>query len=342
MGASAVTLLMVEAILAATALPQTAAISPHLQQMLDARDYAGAESLITAELSRSPNWEAGHLLLAQLYSQTGRYDFAERSALCAIHLRESLDGFMLLAVATMRLGRLNDSIGWLEKAARRSPDHAEIYRVLGLDYALGGALRESESAFGKAAALQPDNWENHYYRGRALFELGGFPEAQDSLQRAVQINTASVKAWTALGQVKERLGDDNAAEKSYRKALAMCGTGRECAWPLLQLGFLYRMRNMPRDALRFFRQAVQARSDWARPHFHLGKTLAEAGELGEACSELEQAVKLDQSRPEYHYQLAQVYRGLGQAQKATAQIESFRALADLESHAEPAAEFAQP
>lgn len=317
-------------------------VSPRLRQLLEARDYTEAEQAIRQGLARSPDWDTGHLLLAQIYLQTGRFDLAEQSAASATRIRESLDGLMLLATATMRLNRLNDSIGWLEKAARRRPDYPEIYKMLGLDYALGGALRESEQALRRAVELAPGNWEYQYLRGRALFELGRIQEAAASLLRAVELNRASAKAWTALGQVQERRGENDAAETSYRKALEACGAGHECAWPLLQLGFLYNVRSGPAQAAAWFRRAVAARPDWARPHFYLGKALAALDDLRGARGEFEQAVKLDESRSEYHYQLAQVYRQLGEVEKAGVQLARFRSLADLESNATPSAEFAQP
>jgi tetratricopeptide (TPR) repeat protein len=249
---------------------------------------------------------------------------------------------MLLATATMRLNHLNDSIGWLEKAARLRPDYPVIYQMLGLNYALGGALRESEQALRRAAELAPGNWEYQYLRGRALFELGRVKEAGVCLERAVELNRSSAKAWTALGQAQERLGENAAAETSYNTALAACGAGRGCAWPLLQLGFLYNVRSGPVQAAAFFRRAAEARPEWARPHFYLGKALAAVDDVRGARREFEEAVRLDESRSEYHYQLAQVYKLLGEAQKAGVQFARFRNLAALESHAAPAAEFAQP
>ncbi len=315
---------------------------PRLRQMLEARDYPGAERSVKEELARSPAWDAGHLLLARIYLETARYELAERAAGAAVRIRESVDGFMLLALATMRQNRLNDSIGWLEKAARIRPDHAEIYKLLGLDYALGGALGEAEKAFARAVQLGPAGWENHYYLGRAQFERGRLHESRASFERALELNGASVKAWTALGQVRERVEGFEAAQESYTRAISACGAGPDCAWPFLQLGYLMSTSSNPDSAIDFFRKAVETRPDWARAHFHLGKALASSGDLERARDELELAIRLDQSQSEYHYQLAQVYRGLGEDRKATAEFALFRKLADLESHVKPAREFAEP
>ena len=324
----------------AAAQDPPAQIPPPIQSLLEARRYSEAEQALRSQLQRTPQWERGHLLLAQIYNQTGRYEPAERHALSAIRIRESVDGFLLLGVAAMRLGKLNESLEWLEKAAKRRPDYAETYKVLGLDYALGGMLQESEKAFRRAVGLEPNNWEFHYFQGRALYELQQFRESQSALGRAIELQPSSVKARTALGQVLERLGDLPAAGRSYRKAEELCGAGSaECAWPLLQLGFLSLRETGDREAEPYFRQAVAARPDWAKPHFYLGKTLVTLGRLDEAQAELETAVRLDDSKSEYHYQLAQVCRRLGDAQKADRHLQRYQTLADLERSKRVPAEF---
>src|SRR5438309_1451375 len=163
-------------------------VPDNIQALLDAHQYAHAEQAVQSELEHFPNWETGHLLLAQIYNLTGRYDLAERSALAAIRQRESLDGFMLLALASMRLKKLNESIEWLDKAALQQPDNPEIYKLLGLDYALGGMLKESERAFRHSTELEPKNWELQYLLGRALYELELLSDSQKSLRQAIELN----------------------------------------------------------------------------------------------------------------------------------------------------------
>jgi tetratricopeptide (TPR) repeat protein len=314
-----------------------------IQTLVSARQFSQAEQAVQDRLQRSPDWDLGHLLLAQIYNSTGRYDLAERSARSAVRLRESLDGFLLLAVATMHSGQLNQSIGWLEKAAQRQADHPEIYKLLGLDYALGGMLRESEQAFRRSVELQPGNWELYYLQGRALYELGQLRETERILRQAIKLNPSSVKSWTALGQVQEKLYDSGSAEESYQKAVGLCGPQTsECAWPLLQLGYLTERQQGPQAAESYLRQAVAARPDWAKPHFYLGKTLAALGNLNAARTEMEAAVRLDEAKSQYHYQLALLYRQLKEPQRAKQHLERYRALVELERDKRAPAEFGSP
>lgn len=327
----------------AAAQPPPARIPEDIQALLDARRYSEAEQAIASQLQRTPDWDVGHVLLGQIANQAGRCAQAEQSGRAAIRLRESVDGFTVLAVAAMHLGKLNESIEWLEKAANRRPDYAEIYRVLGLDYALGGNLVESEKAFRRAAELEAQNWELHYLRGRALYELRLFQDSEKVLRRALELKPDSTRVWTALGQTQESLYDPSAAEESYRKALGLCGSAaRECAWPLMQLGFLASRRKSMPVAEEFFRQAIAARPDWAKLHFYLGKTLASRGDFHGARAEMEIALRLDESKSEYHYQLAQVYKRLGESHKVAQHMARYQALGELERKKKASAEFVSP
>jgi predicted Zn-dependent protease len=80
------------------------------------------------------------------------------------------------------------------------------------------------------------------------------------------------------------------------------------------------------QALPYYQRAVRARPDWALPHFHLGKTLAALNDLNAARAEIETAITLDSNKPDFHYQLAQIYRRLGETEKSNAQFARFRSL----------------
>lgn len=307
--------------------------SPELERRVDhllrTERFFDAERVISDQLRATPKWEKGHLILAQIYTQKAQYDAAERSASAALRIRQSVDGLLLLAVAEMRLNRLNDAVSSLEQAARLQPAHAEIYNVLGTVYTLGAWMLEAEKAFAQAVRLAPSNWEYRYAYGRTLFELRRFEDALRELSRAVELNTTSVKAWTALGQAQERSEKNQDAENSYRKALELCA-GAECSWPLLQLGYRYASESKMAQALPYYHKAVQARPNWALPHFHLGKTLAALNDLNAARAEIETAITLDSNKPDFHYLLAQIYRRLGETEKSNAQFARFRSLKQQE------------
>lgn len=323
-------------LIVATAQTLSPVIPRQIQTLLAEKKYRDAEPAIHAELARNPQWDTGYVLLAQIYNATNRYDKAEGAGLAAIKVRESLDAFLALAVSNMNQGKLNRSIEWLEKAAKLRPDSADIYKLLGLDYALGGMMEESEKAFRRAVELAPGNWEFQYLEGRALYELEKFSEARHALETASGRNPQSVKIWTALGQVEDRSGNTTAAETDYRKALQLCGEAtRECAWPLLEMGFLAGRQSREDEAERYFRKAVDARPEWAKPHFYLGKSLAARDDLTAARAELEAAAQLEPDQSQHQYQLAQLYRRMGETAQSEKRMSRYRELASSQKKGVP-------
>jgi len=89
-------------------------------------------------------------------------------------------------------------------------------------------------------------------------------------------------------------------------------------------------------------RAVEARPDWAKPHFYLGKTLAALGELSAARTELEAAARIEPDLSQHQYQLAQVYRRLGNVEKAEQHLARYRELVELERKKKTPAEFNVP
>jgi predicted Zn-dependent protease len=111
---------------------------------------------------------------------------------------------------------------------------------------------------------------------------------------------------------------------------------------LLQLGFLTERQKGAKEAEPYFRQAVAARPDWAKPHFYLGKALAALDDSSGARAEMETAVRLDEQKSQYHYQLAQVYRRLGKSEKATEHMKRYQTLADREHQHQAPVELSNP
>ncbi len=303
---------------------ESSALESRIRSLIDSGQIARAEQRLATELRRHPDWEQGHLLLAQVFHQTGRLPEARREALTANRIRKSYDACVVLAKVALDSKELNESIDWLSQASAARPEEPEVYKLLGMVYALGGVKQESAAAFFQAIRRAPRNWEYHYLAGRALYDLERFAEAKREFAVAIELNAASVRAWTALGQLQERTQDLADAERSYRTAVMLCGDRkRECGWPLLELGRVTETRSEA-EAQQYFAKAVAARPDWAKPHYYLGKALAAREEFEAARKELESAVRLDGSRPEYFYQLGQVCRQLGDKETAKHYLMRFR------------------
>src|SRR5881392_1148614 len=75
----------------ATAQTLSPVVPAEIQTQLDAHNYPKAEQAIHEKLAASPGWDAGHVLLAQIYNATGRYALAEAERLDRL-AGQSLEG----------------------------------------------------------------------------------------------------------------------------------------------------------------------------------------------------------------------------------------------------------
>jgi chemotaxis protein methyltransferase CheR len=110
-------------------------------------------------------------------------------------------------------------------AARRfSDEHPEDLSArltLGNVHALMGDHELSRDAFGVALAQEPLCVEARVYLALAAMQARAFPEAKLELTRALFLEPTLALGHYLLGQVGERLGETQAARRSYKNAVAL-------------------------------------------------------------------------------------------------------------------------
>ncbi|HEX4943727.1 MAG TPA: tetratricopeptide repeat protein, partial [Usitatibacteraceae bacterium] len=130
-------------------------------------------------------------------------------------------GWKALGVACLRLGRSEEAIESLRKAARLLPDDPETHGHLGNLLLETGLPGEAEVALRRVVSLQPRLARTHVRLGDALCALHRFPEAEAEFRAALDLDRGSAQAHCGLGRTlasQERLED---AKASYRRALTI-------------------------------------------------------------------------------------------------------------------------
>jgi tetratricopeptide (TPR) repeat protein len=82
------------------------------------------------------------------------------------------------------------------------PERAELYNVLGLDYARRGDIRSAIVMFRRAVELGPDLALAHWHLGAALAEAGARDEAIGHLQRSIELDPANHNARADLDALR--------------------------------------------------------------------------------------------------------------------------------------------
>ena len=103
----------------------------------------------------------------------------------------------------------------------RDPNHVECNRAKAT---LLCDLGHSDEAFALLEAWvhrQPASAEPKIELARLYDENGRLPQARDQLKDAVAMDNRNVRAYTALGSVRERMGETREAVVAYEHALAL-------------------------------------------------------------------------------------------------------------------------
>ena len=154
-------------------------------------DYPAARDAFNAALAEDPELDAGYVGLAQTYARQGNDTEAIRVLEAA---RSKRPGRYLLeyyfGLLASRLGREDEAIVALERAAQLEPDSPDPSFELGKTYASKQDWSQSRNAFEHVIALNPKLVPAHYQLSQVYAHLGLRAEAQKEAQQAkILVNT---------------------------------------------------------------------------------------------------------------------------------------------------------
>lgn len=134
------------------------------------------------------------------------------------------------------------------------------FRVDDVRDAVVRVLREANGARAKSAY-------DLYMRASALDEdPSTFAEAEALYKKAIDLDPGLAIAYTNLGNIRFRQGDEPGAEKLYRRALEIDDRQPEAHY---NLGYVMLERGYAADAVRYFEAAIKADPRFADAHFNL-------------------------------------------------------------------------
>jgi DNA-binding transcriptional MerR regulator len=119
-----------------------------------------------------------------------------------------------------------------------------------------------------------------YVRGSQLDEdPATLDEAESLYQRALELDPWLAIAYTNLGNIRFRRGNEDAAEELYQKALSLDAAQPEAQY---NLGYVMLERGRPDEAAEFFRGAISADPQFADAYFNLAMAYEQAGDAAKA------------------------------------------------------------
>lgn len=167
--------------------------------------------------------KADQEMLRKVLALAEQRDIARAAAIAEQALAGGFEHPLLLNVLATRLeyeGRLEEALQLLERALRLAPDDIGVRNALSLCLQRLGRPAEALQHVDRLLKAHPELAFAHANRGNALIAIGALGKAQQSHQRAIELDPDNLAAQGALASIATHRGDHEAARGWARKVLA--------------------------------------------------------------------------------------------------------------------------
>lgn len=192
----------------------------------------------------------------------------------------------LLGSGLLQLGAADEALQYLERAASRQRDNAELLANLAQCYLALKRFDQAFETFRRASRLDPRAAQFQVGAAAALALQGKLGDAEAMLQRLTSRFPNAPLVWFNLGNVLRDLQQPDRAILAYRKAL---GLEPNLADALNNLGSVLHSTQRFAEAEAAYRQCVALAPDHLLARYNLASAIMDLGRFGEAeavCREL--------------------------------------------------------
>jgi adenylate cyclase len=169
-------------------------------------DVERADAKVSKALALDPNYADAHVAKAWILWRQRRLDEAIVEDERALAMNPALlDAYVNMGLVYRTLGRFEESLGFFDKAIRRSPNDPSASASYAIKAGDHIALKQYDQAFAsarRAIAISPDYALAHWYLITALVQTGQDSQAHEALRRylalpGVPTTVAALKQETA-------------------------------------------------------------------------------------------------------------------------------------------------
>lgn len=290
------------------------------------RDYTKAQAAFTKYEQLAPSSSQGPLRMGMVELSTKKFDAAEKDFEKALQMNpKEYDALDDLAALYFIEKKPEKAVARVQQQLQTDKS-ATVYKVLGKAQAQAGDKAAAEQSFKQAIALQPQDYTTHLLLGQLYATDKSLDKALTEYDQATKERPNDAGLWTLFGMLNEQAGHQDVAKKAYEKALEIAptsgGAANNLAWMYMTdnnkdldkalelartakialpqaapvsdtLGWVYYNRKLYESALPLIQEAVKEQPQKAEYHFHLAAVLMETGRKPQAKAELNTALKLD-------------------------------------------------
>lgn len=272
----------------------------------DAKNYQGADTQYQKIIAQNPNSAEARRGRGDTLYEMKRYDEAAAEYQAAIKAG-ALDAGVLnnLANAYFRTGTRENrdrAIEYYRKAIDKEPNWPDAYAGLAYVLRTQRRLTEAQQAIEKSLQIAPGSALAHSVAGRVYADLNDFARANAEGQKAIDLVPKSESSFLSFAYLN--LGGILYMQRRYDEAIRAYVTAqsydRTWAVPHNSLGNLYLNINRPLEAAEEFVVAAKLEPKNSTIHNNLGNAYAMQGKYDAAIANFQIAMQLDPKNPSPH------------------------------------------
>jgi Flp pilus assembly protein TadD len=253
--------------------------------------FEEAAAMLEGVVERHPEFVDARNLLGICYINLGRLDDAERAALSTLaEAPGNSEAYFNLGIVADKRGRHDEAFSAFKRSVDLRGDHDEARLNLANEYLRRGNFKHAKIQAGKALEINPELLGAWYLLGQAHKGVGDADSSEacfrEALRRAPGYNRARVSLAVMLataGRLEEaRLELEKGIE--YPVDLNMI---------YINLGLLHRQMGDLEAAETSFRKAVDLDRTFLPARFDLAGLYLSQGEKGKARREIEDILEID-------------------------------------------------
>ncbi len=220
-------------------------------------------------------------------------------------------GWKISGAVFKQMGKSEDALASMRKAATLAPEEAEVHYNLGILLQEAGRQEEALISYKLALKINPNLARAHYNLGIVLRDVGRTEDAEASYRRALEIDPGHAKALANLGNVLQDQGRLNEAIESYHRALSIKPDFAEvCS----DLGNALQEQGKLNEAIESYQRALSIRPEFSDAYCNLGNAYQAQGKLDEAMTCYKKSLGI---QPDF----AEVYSNLGSVLKLQGKLD---------------------
>lgn len=229
-----------------------------------------------------------------------------------------------LGYVYFRTHEIEGAVRQLSKSLQINVNNAQAHKILGLVCTFVGRYDLAEVELRAAAQLEPGSAEIHYFLGRIYYTRQVYPLALKEFKTAIQLDPRYMKAYGNLGLTMEILGKNDEAVEDYKTAEKMNEDQQlHSPWPYEYLSAYYNRQGQPNLAIESAQKALAMDPRCDLADFDLAKAYQIEHNWQLSTDEVEKAIAINSSTPEYFYLLSIGMRRLGKIPESEAAMKRF-------------------